>query len=515
MFARGPLNPMKRSEGQDLVIRADASAHMGTGHVMRCLALAQAWQDAHGAAVLAMAREFPGLDARLKSTGVERVRVSVEPGSADDAAQTAELARQRNAAWVVVDGYDFGAQYQRRIKQFRHSLLVIDDYGHAGSYHADFVLNQNIHADARLYEKREPYTRLLLGTRYVLLRREFLKWRGFKREIPEEARKVLVTLGGGDSDNATVKVVEALQQVEIEGLEAVVVLGGGSRDPAELQALARGSRVPIRLVSNVTNMPDLMAWADVAVSAAGITSWELSFMALPRIVMVLSENQHPIAERLHAAGAAVNLGYHGPLSPDTIARALTALLTAPRVRAEMAQRGRELVDGDGTDRVLAPLLSSRLRLRWVTEDDLRLLWEWANDPEVRAVSFASESIPWEQHVQWFNLKTRDPRCILWIAVNREGIPVGQVRFDIEGAEAVISTSLDRTFRGKGYGSAAIWLASQELFDVGDITAIHAYVKPGNEVSVRAFDKAGYRNVGMTKIREHEAMHLVLRKDDRP
>jgi len=278
-----------------LLLRADASETIGTGHVMRCLALAQAWQDTGGRVVFLMATEAPAVEARLQSEGMEVIHLPVQPGSRDDAIQTADLARRVGADWVVVDGYHFGADYQRTIRGLGLHLLFIDDHGHADHYSADLVLNQNIHAHEGIYKNREPYTRLLLGTRYVLLRREFLKWRGWKREIPEVARKVLVTMGGSDPDNVTLKVIQALQQVDVDGLETIVVVGGGNPHYEELQSSVQESRFPVLLESNVTNMPELMAWADVAVSAGGSTSWELAFMGVPALVLILANNQRSIA----------------------------------------------------------------------------------------------------------------------------------------------------------------------------------------------------------------------------
>jgi UDP-2,4-diacetamido-2,4,6-trideoxy-beta-L-altropyranose hydrolase len=322
---------------------------------MRCLALAQAWQDAGGRVVFLMAMETPALEARLRSEGMEVIHLPVQPGSTDDAIRTADFAHQVGADWVVVDGYHFGADYQRIIKDSGLRLLFIDDNGHAGHYSADLVLNQNIHAHEGLYPNREPYTRLLLGTRYVLLRREFLKWRGWKREIPEVARKVLVTMGGSDPDNVTLKVVQALQQVDMDGLEATVVVGGSNPHYEELQSAVQDSRFPIRLESNVVDMPELMAWADVAVSAGGSTSWELAFMGVPTLVLILASNQRPIAECLDAVGVAINLGWYADVSPKEMAQVVMQLLKAPRTRAEMSQRGRRLVDGVGSDRVLQAL----------------------------------------------------------------------------------------------------------------------------------------------------------------
>lgn len=337
---------------EHLIIRADASTQIGTGHVMRCLALAQAWQDAGGHAIFVMVMGAPTLEARSQSEGTAVVHLSAQPGSADDAIQTADLARQRGASWVVVDGYHFSADYQRKIKHAGPHLLVIDDNGHASHYYADIVLNQNVHADEGLYVNREPYTRLLLGTRYALLRREFLKWRGWKREIPALARRVLVIMGGGDPHNVTLKVVQALQQVKVDGLKAVVVIGGSNPHYEKLQSALRDSRFPIHLESDVTNMSKPMAWADVAVSSAGSTFWELASMGLPSLVLVLADNQRLVAQRLGRMGVAVSLGWYENLSSAEIAQAVTQLLAAAEVRAELARHGQRLVDGEGAARVV-------------------------------------------------------------------------------------------------------------------------------------------------------------------
>src|SRR5580700_5750193 len=147
----------------DLVLRTEASVAIGTGHVMRCLALAQAWEDAGGRAIFAMAQTTPAVEGRLRNEGFEVARVSAQVGSAADAEETAELAHQRGASWVVVDSYEFGAEYQASLKSRGMKVLFIDDNGHAAHYLADLVLNQNAHAIEELYRNRELSTKLLLG----------------------------------------------------------------------------------------------------------------------------------------------------------------------------------------------------------------------------------------------------------------------------------------------------------------------------------------------------------------
>src|SRR5262249_11691094 len=148
--------------------------------------------------------------------------------------------------------------------------LVVDDNGEAGSYFSDLVLNQNFHASADLYSHRQGYTKLLLGSRYAMLRREFKPWRGWTREIAQ-TRRVLVSMGGTDTGNLSERVIQALGTIGDSGLEARVVVGAGNPYLERLRKSASQSRRSVNLEINPANMPELIAWADVAVSAAGST----------------------------------------------------------------------------------------------------------------------------------------------------------------------------------------------------------------------------------------------------
>ncbi|MBI4442278.1 MAG: UDP-2,4-diacetamido-2,4,6-trideoxy-beta-L-altropyranose hydrolase [Acidobacteria bacterium] len=325
-----------------IVIRADASPDIGIGHVMRCLALAQAWQDLGGRATFAMALGASASEGRLSAEGMKVVQLAVRSGSAEDAKETAGLARTQGAAWVVLDGYDFGADCQRAIKESGLRLLCIDDNGHAGHYYADLVLNQNLHADESFYSNREPYTRLLLGSRYVLLRREFLKWRGWERPTPLVARKVLVTLGGGDPENVTLKVIQALQQVQDDGLEARVVVGPTNPHMEQLRSMIRPLGGSIRLETNVCSMPDCIAWADLAIAGAGCTLWELLFMRTPTLALIMADNQRLAAEEIGRQGLAEILGRANTLSLVDLAAAIRSLAINTSQRTALSRRATEL-----------------------------------------------------------------------------------------------------------------------------------------------------------------------------
>ena len=153
-----------------------------------------------------------------------------------------------------------------------------------------------------------------------------------------------------------------------------------------------------------------------------------------------------------------------------------------------------------------------INLRRVSAKDCKLIWQWANDPEVRAVSFSSDSISFENHEQWFESKMNDPNCHFYVAENSQHEAVGQVRFDLNGHQATISISLAPRFRGQGYGSMLIQLASQRTLEVSNVDVIHAYVKKENPVSLKAFQKAGFKILKDTFVKAQPAHHLVKKKE---
>lgn len=337
-----------------LLIRADATTQIGTGHIMRCLALAQAWQAEGGTAQFVVSNIPNTLQTRLSTENVEVITISAEPNSSDDAIQTVTIAKQCGAKWLVIDGYQFDAIYQHLVKQAGLFLLFVDDYGHATHYYADIVLNQNIYASEAYYLNREPYTALLLGTDYTLLRCEFWAYQGWKRKPSPYPTKILVTLGGVDTDNVTSKIIQALQQLDIINLEVIVVVGGSNPHYSALESQIANQQ-QIQLVKNVNNMPKLMTWADITISAGGSTCWELAFMGLPNLIIILAKNQCLVAEGLDRVGVATNLGWHHNLSSEMIATAVFQFCQNPQRLSDMSNHGRQYIDGMGGKRVVREL----------------------------------------------------------------------------------------------------------------------------------------------------------------
>lgn len=338
-----------------LVIRTDANTAIGSGHLMRCLALGQAWQESGGSVVFMTTSLSEWLLQCLINEGfVVRQLKRAHPDD-QDLYLTKRLLAEHPGAWLVLDGYHFDSDYQRKLKEAGYRLMVIDDMARLPYYCADIILNQNLYAQNLRYS-REPHTRMCLGTRFVLLRRDFRKWSVWNREIPEVACKLLITLGSSDPSNVTLKVVEAVQQVAVTEMEVVVVVGPGNSHYKELQCCVRDSSALIRVERHVRDMPALMAWADVAVSAGGSSVWEMAFMAAPCILVILAENQRQLVQSMYRIGAAANLGHHENLSAAVLARAIDELMNAPEERRKMSKISRALVDGLGASRVTNELL---------------------------------------------------------------------------------------------------------------------------------------------------------------
>ena len=198
---------------------------------------------------------------------------------------------------------------------------------------------------------------LLLGTRYALLRKEFVEYGDRARKIPDVATNILVTLGGVDPGNATAPILHALDRIDTHALTITVLAGSENLHEDALKKIAAGSKHRITLLRSVTDMPSLMAEADIAIAAAGSTSWELLFMGLPFITGILAENQAGIARELGVRKLAVNAGWYRDIPPESLAASILALIENHEARKRMSDAGKATVDGMGAERVLKAILS--------------------------------------------------------------------------------------------------------------------------------------------------------------
>ena len=491
--------------------RADASASIGAGHVMRCIALAQALQD-QGREITFVSRcDSDPLKQRMRDEGFSLIPVDRICPDPSDLKNTLSILKNHitdQKTWLVLDGYHFTPEYQKAIREEGFRLLVIDDMNHLPHYHANILLNQNIHARDLNYHCDEDTT-LLLGTSYVLLRREFLKYRNFKRQIPDRAKNVLVTLGGSDPDNVTLNVIEALKLLKDLDISVRIIIGPANPRQEFLHRSLDSVRFAAEVLVNPNNMPELMAWADIAISAGGSTCWELAFMGVPIIALILTDNQKAVAEGIAKEGFGVNLGWHNNFDMEVASGEIKTLIQASDRRLDMVQKGQVRIKAPGRDHVCKEIFARSISIKPVKESDCNLIWQWANDQDVRNSAFCSDMILLEDHKKWFHLKMNDPQSYQFVGYDGSNQPIGQIRFDeICEREYDVDVSIDKRFRKKGYGSELVKQAIRELWNVADVDVIHSHVKLGNSASKTIFLSAGFISEKDIIIKNTLCLHFV-------
>ncbi len=334
---------------QRLFVRVDATPHTGLGHFMRCLALAEHWRDT-GREATFIGRYTPTLAARLANEGIANARLETSHPDRRDLLATLDLVP--NGALVVLDGYGFDYEYQQSLAYGR-TLLVIDDTGHLPAYAGSMLLNPNIDAERVVYAQAPEHR--LLGARYALLRREFRTLRETLTVRSGSVGKLLVSLGGADAANCTLKVLAAIVHADIE-LEAVrVIVGPLNPHRAALDAFT-DTYGWIGLVEDPADMSEQLSWADAAIASAGSIFFELAVLGLPSVLLAVADNQLPVGKAAARLGAAIFAGDARELDWRSIAAVLGGTLGDERQMRSLAANAVKLIDGNGVARVQDALL---------------------------------------------------------------------------------------------------------------------------------------------------------------
>ncbi len=493
-----------------ILIRTDASLEIGTGHFMRCYALADAFIDNGERAVFCLSKSIPELLARLDVRHFAHRTIGAAIGTEDDAVSTATLAKEIGAKWVVLDGYNFGSRYQASLQTEGLKILMLDDFSHAERYSADLVLNQNASANSALYVSKLEGSQLLLGPRYAVIRREFMELMDHRaKAVNHKVDNILVTLGGSDPNNMTAKVLTCLKDVDERYAKIVVLLGAANRNYNKMVEISR-SRMDVHIVQNPQNVAEIMASTDLAIAAGGTSTYELCYLGIPFIAVIIADNQIDNVASLQERGITLSIDGRKGLICGQLLEALVSMLSQAD-RAKMKQKELEMVDGYGADRVLMHLREARIWLRRAVLDDERRTLDWSNDQVARANSFHPEKIRPEVHAINFRKWLSSKETMLLVANDAEDNPIGQVRFDFAEDEASISISLDKRFRGRGLGSEMIRYSCKMATGTRKVDKVNALVKIGNDASVRAFEKAGFVFVARENRFGQECLHYVSEK----
>ena len=469
--------PTSTSRSSSFIIRADASPQMGTGHVMRCFALAQAAQDM-GLTVHLMGRvNVPWVLEKLRSENIPFTRLEGEVPKEESPEAFLALIRESglHPDWIVTDGYHFTLPCQKAVREAGYKLLVIDDYNHLPEYSCDILLNQNLGAEDFAYSG--DIGTKLLGPKYALLRREFVqaRQRAEQRQFPAKPEKLLLTLGGGDFSSFLPSIADALTLPELTGC-TLRVIQGGMREEDIRRSLAK-CPATLEILGRVDDMPALLLDTDLCITAGGSTCWELCAMGVPFLVLAIAENQKNVCGSLCKAG-------------------WTSIFSIVTVKALLHPLGKFFpvngVDAEGGTRVLRvcePL--HELCVRKITLADSDSILHLANDVDVRKNALTSSKIEASEHSQWFKCKLEQIEDVPFFIVHYHQQLVGYVRFDKgnDKGTAIVTIAVSPQWRDKKIGTAVLQKCCQML--PKHWATVIAYVKPENFASQKMFVNAGF------------------------
>ena len=365
-----------------VAFRVDASLEIGTGHVMRCLTLADALRT-RGAECHFISHEHPGHLLELVRQRSFQVTVlpACEPGEdgnakhyslpphvgwldcdwQTDAEQTANILAKLTPNWLVVDHYALDSLWEEALREHYEKLMVIDDLADR-PHVCDLLLDQNLGKKVEDYAGLvPPHCVVLVGPQYALLRPEFADLRECslkRREVPQ-LKRLLISMGGVDQPNATGQVLEALKECPLLGdCQITVVMGGQAPWLTHVHELAATMPWSVNVLINIGNMAQVMADSDLAIGAAGSTSWERGCLGLPTLVVVLAKNQKAIAEAIRLTGAAMVLPIENPLDfSASIKKAISSLVSDTTGLERMIAAAAAITDGEGVHRVAGYLWS--------------------------------------------------------------------------------------------------------------------------------------------------------------
>ncbi len=354
-----------------IAFRADASPKIGSGHIMRCLALADALRD-RGDETLFVSRIMPdGLQRRLREAG-HRVAISPSaprrgpPDSNDpphahwldtdwetDAEATLSALAPGRWDWLAVDHYALDARWAVRLRAKAERLLVIDDVADR-PLDADLVLDPNLQPDPEArYLRRlihpDP-AKLMLGPSFALLRPEFASLAAQRARQRRPLRTLLIAFGGGDAHGATASALQQLRDPAFAVLNIIALLGGLHPARPELETIC-ADQPHIELIFDSADVAPLMLRSDLAIGAGGGMTYERMCLGLPAILIALERNQEGPSAFLAERGLATYLGRFDQLPPEAFADAVAQAMNGAIALESQAQAGMRLVDGQGTSRV--------------------------------------------------------------------------------------------------------------------------------------------------------------------
>ena len=513
-----------------IIIRTDASQKMGTGHVMRCLTLAEVFK-VNGANVEFISRKHEGnLIDKIRSSGFNVFELGLmaekevddklfhshwlETTQQQDADDCIDILKNKQIDWLVVDHYALDEQWQNRLKSYCEKLMVIDDLADR-KHQCDILLDQTFGRQQEDYLELTPKDcQLLLGSQYALLRLEFAKWRPYslERRSKPEFKQLLINMGGVDVDNVTEKVLDELKICNLPNdLKITVVMGGSAPHLESVKSKAITLPYKTEVKVDIDNMAEIMANSDIAIGAAGATTWERCCLGLPTIQFVIAKNQLFLAE---------TLAHHNIVKLEKEIKETTYLLeSSSEWMNNVGNAASEICDGMGSYKVFNKMTDYKIILEEfgevilcnyinLNENDKILALSMRNHPEIKKWMHNQDSIPNATHCEFVkSLENKIDRR--YYLVKQNNIIIGSINFsEINLYNSVEFGIYTNPFlQLKGAGRLLESAASQYAFIELGVKKIKLEVFSDNERAIHFYNKCGFELIDTKKVNHKNIMYM--------
>ena len=510
------------------LFRVDASLSIGTGHVMRCLALARKLKK-NNCEIEFISRKHEGnIIKKIRENGfkVYELEVVESPKFQNrhnhssflgaSQIQDAEACKQkilgRHYDWFVIDHYSIDSVWEKELKPFYDKLIVIDDLADR-KHISDILIDQTFLREEKAYKKIVPKScTLLLGPEYALLREEFSKYRNLSLKKRENSKldQIFINLGGTDLDNYTRDILRILSKIKLPHAKIKVVIGSNS--PHTEKIISEAAELPnCEVLVDVQNMAELMSESDIAIGASGSSTWERCSLGLPTIQIPVANNQFEISKKLSE---------HNVVESIDMVDEIPALLeTAAEWMSDKSKKSSEICDGNGCSRVLHEMKDHKLFIKEYGEIELcnyvnlcnyerDLTLEMRNHPSVSSMMLSQQEIGSETHRRFLEELEHDKSKVYFLVKHDLNL-IGSINFsNIKFGHHVDFGIFTNPFlKLAGKGSILESAASIYAFNILDVKKIRLEVISDNFRAFKFYKKHGYQFIDKKKINKREIISM--------
>lgn len=482
-----------------LICRADGNAATGLGHLYRMFALYEMYKGTFD--VTFITRE----DSETKVIPTD-YKTTLIPTSISLLDEAEWLSSKYNAHEdiIIIDGYHFVGDYQKKLKEIGFYIVYVDDLV-IEKLHADIIINhsENIH---RSQFNSSLNSIFALGTKYAILRPQFLEAAKRNRKV-DAIDTAFVCFGGADILDLSSKAVEALLKCK-QVKKIHVILGGAYKHNSIFKLAETNSGITIHQNLEEASLIQVMTACNFAIVPSSTILYEICCVKMPVLSGYFVDNQKNIYNAFNDEELIYPAEDFSKYKVEDFQNRIEAILNKTDYNYFIANQS-NLFDAKIKQRFLNLLIP--LEFRKATIKDSRLLFDWSNDDLVRQNSFSSDKLIFENHNQWFTDKLKDENHLFLIAMvgNHE---VGLVRYTIHNEHTVVGISISKQFRGKQLAARFLVESAKEYFKTNALP-IFAYIKKQNIASVKSFENAGYMFLKETKVNDHDSVIYQLEKKE--